>query len=339
MSNDTPFRPSIDTTTELSIDDPSSELYRAEKSEHEYSLQDEADGYIVPKFISEEAILRACSLQALNQVSYIIAINEKRKKTRAVSNLRERRNVSKAARGIKELARGEVCVACVSFLHFFLSLSLSVSFLSVVKAKGDIFISPVRSLSSTKRPRLRRWLSSTMGNGALSICCSPPPTKTASSLSLFLSSPRRKAPPLQSVALFDQKVTSLSKAVDEEGKRHIYRWLSSTHENGDQSLCFFPLLGETASSLSVSSQANRKYEEPLICFDFVPVFVSLMDCRRGVIKIEIVMNVLAICQLDSSSSQATETKRPPGVQAAKGARGKKMMVEENALNEFQTVVD
>ncbi|KAF3508770.1 hypothetical protein F2Q69_00006819 [Brassica cretica] len=29
MSIDTPFRPSIDTTTELSIDDPSSELYRA----------------------------------------------------------------------------------------------------------------------------------------------------------------------------------------------------------------------------------------------------------------------------------------------------------------------
>ncbi|KAF3562911.1 hypothetical protein DY000_02012651 [Brassica cretica] len=29
MSIDTLFRPSIDTTTELSIDDPSSELYRA----------------------------------------------------------------------------------------------------------------------------------------------------------------------------------------------------------------------------------------------------------------------------------------------------------------------
>ncbi|KAF3530007.1 hypothetical protein DY000_02039753 [Brassica cretica] len=29
MSIDTPFRPPIDTTTELSIDDPSSELYRA----------------------------------------------------------------------------------------------------------------------------------------------------------------------------------------------------------------------------------------------------------------------------------------------------------------------
>ena len=29
VSIDTPFRPSIDTTTELSIDDPSSELYRA----------------------------------------------------------------------------------------------------------------------------------------------------------------------------------------------------------------------------------------------------------------------------------------------------------------------
>ncbi|KAF3550048.1 hypothetical protein DY000_02007699 [Brassica cretica] len=29
MSIDTPFRPSIDTTTELSIDNPSSELYRA----------------------------------------------------------------------------------------------------------------------------------------------------------------------------------------------------------------------------------------------------------------------------------------------------------------------
>ncbi|KAF2535863.1 hypothetical protein F2Q68_00019646 [Brassica cretica] len=28
MSIDTPFRPSIDTTTDLSIDDPSSELYR-----------------------------------------------------------------------------------------------------------------------------------------------------------------------------------------------------------------------------------------------------------------------------------------------------------------------
>ncbi|KAF2565385.1 hypothetical protein F2Q68_00026204 [Brassica cretica] len=37
---------------------------------------------------------------------------------------------------------------------------------------------------------------------------------------------------------------------------------------------------------------------------------------------------------DSSSSQATENKRPPGVKAAK-ASGKKMMAEENALNEFQ----
>ncbi|XP_013632970.1 PREDICTED: glutathione S-transferase T3-like [Brassica oleracea var. oleracea] len=36
---------------------------------------------------------------------------------------------------------------------------------------------------------------------------------------------------------------------------------------------------------------------------------------------------------DSSSSQATENKRPPGVKAAKMS-GKKMMAEENALNEF-----
>ncbi|KAF2620298.1 hypothetical protein F2Q68_00041316 [Brassica cretica] len=41
---------------------------------------------------------------------------------------------------------------------------------------------------------------------------------------------------------------------------------------------------------------------------------------------------------DSSSSQATETKRPAGVKAAK-ARGKKTMAEENALNEFQRMWD
>ncbi|XP_022566540.1 glutathione S-transferase T3-like [Brassica napus] len=41
---------------------------------------------------------------------------------------------------------------------------------------------------------------------------------------------------------------------------------------------------------------------------------------------------------DSSSSQATESKRPAGVKAAK-ARGKKTMAEENALNEFQRMWD
>lgn len=39
---------------------------------------------------------------------------------------------------------------------------------------------------------------------------------------------------------------------------------------------------------------------------------------------------------DSSSSQETETMRPPGVKAAK-ARGKKTVVKENALKEFQTM--
>ncbi|KAF3510168.1 hypothetical protein F2Q69_00006103 [Brassica cretica] len=34
MPIDTPFRPSIDTTTELSIDNPSSELYQAGSPEH-----------------------------------------------------------------------------------------------------------------------------------------------------------------------------------------------------------------------------------------------------------------------------------------------------------------
>ena len=41
---------------------------------------------------------------------------------------------------------------------------------------------------------------------------------------------------------------------------------------------------------------------------------------------------------DSSSSQATETKRPAGVKAA-NARGKKTMAEENVLNEFQRMWD
>ena len=39
---------------------------------------------------------------------------------------------------------------------------------------------------------------------------------------------------------------------------------------------------------------------------------------------------------DSSNSQATETRRPPGVKATK-ARGKKTVVEEDALKEFQTM--
>ncbi|KAF3577848.1 hypothetical protein DY000_02029438 [Brassica cretica] len=41
---------------------------------------------------------------------------------------------------------------------------------------------------------------------------------------------------------------------------------------------------------------------------------------------------------DSSSSQATESKHPAGVKAAK-AHGKKTMAEENALNEFQRMWD
>ncbi|KAF8105186.1 hypothetical protein N665_0162s0061 [Sinapis alba] len=39
---------------------------------------------------------------------------------------------------------------------------------------------------------------------------------------------------------------------------------------------------------------------------------------------------------DSSTSQATENKRPPGVKAAKTS-GKKTVVEENSLNEFQSM--
>ncbi|KAF8093017.1 hypothetical protein N665_0393s0018 [Sinapis alba] len=39
---------------------------------------------------------------------------------------------------------------------------------------------------------------------------------------------------------------------------------------------------------------------------------------------------------DSSTSQATENKRPPGVKAAK-ASGKKTVVDENSLNDFQTM--
>lgn len=41
---------------------------------------------------------------------------------------------------------------------------------------------------------------------------------------------------------------------------------------------------------------------------------------------------------DSSSSQGTDTKRPAGVKAAK-ARGKKTLVEENSLNDFQFMWD
>ena len=39
---------------------------------------------------------------------------------------------------------------------------------------------------------------------------------------------------------------------------------------------------------------------------------------------------------DSSSSQATKMKHPPGIKAAK-ASGKKTMAEENAMKEFHTM--
>lgn len=133
----------------------------------------------------------------------------------------------------------------MSFLSLSLCffLSLSVSFLSVAKAKGDIFISPDRSFSSTKRPRLRRWLSSTMGNGVLSICCSS--TNENGSLSLFLSSPRRKA-----LHLSDRWLSST--------KRPRLCLRLSTRKGNVISIGGSPLHTKTAINLSVSFLSSAK---------------------------------------------------------------------------------
>lgn len=182
-----------------------------------------------------------------------------------MSNLRERRNVSKAACGRKELARGEVCVVSFS-LSLFLSLSLCFFPLCGEGERRHLYLS--RSVVLFDETATSPSMVVVDDGKRRSLYLLLLHQRKRLSLSLSFLSSAKGSPPLRSVALFDQKTTSLSEAVDEEGKRHLYRWLSSTHENGDQSLCFFPLLGETASSLFVSSQANRK-----------------MDCQRGVIKV------------------------------------------------------
>ena len=110
------------------------------------------------------------------------------------------------------------------FLHFFLSFSL------LVTAKGEIRCD--RWDCSTPRLRLSGWLSSTTANDGLSICCSPPPRKTVTSLSVsFLSSAKGE---ISHDRWFCWTI-----------RRRLRRWLSSRKGHGDLPICLFPLLGGT----------------------------------------------------------------------------------------------
>lgn len=78
----------------------------------------------------------------------------------------------------------------------------------------------------------------------LSICCSPPPRKTVSSLSVsFLSSAKGEISP-------DRWLCWTIRP-------RLRRWLSSRKGNDDLSFCLFPLLGGiVASSLSGESKVD-----------------------------------------------------------------------------------
>ncbi|KAF2531427.1 hypothetical protein F2Q70_00029668 [Brassica cretica] len=112
--------------------------------------------------------------------------------------------------------------------------SLPIGCLIKMLDPGDI--SCDRWLSSTKWRRLSRQLSK--ANDVPFICCSPPPRKTARSLSLsFLSSAKGEISP-------DRWLCSTIRP-------RLCRWLSLRKGNGAFSLCFFPLLGEKRLSLSL----------------------------------------------------------------------------------------
>ncbi|KAF3539547.1 hypothetical protein F2Q69_00024438 [Brassica cretica] len=90
--------------------------------------------------------------------------------------------------------------------------------------------------------RLSGWLSSTTANDGLSICCSPPPRKTVTSLSVsFLSSAKGEISPNR---WFCWTI-----------RRCLRRWLLSRKGHDDLPICLFPLLGGiVASSISGESK-------------------------------------------------------------------------------------
>ncbi|KAF3492899.1 hypothetical protein DY000_02054426 [Brassica cretica] len=122
------------------------------------------------------------------------------------------------------------------------------------------------------------------------------------------TSPRRFLPLFDSVALLGDTALSLSVGLVDEGKRRsVYWWLSETQINA----------GECCSGESKVFQSSvygwMKTHDP-----------GSPDQRRTLVD----------RGEDSATSQATQNKRPPGVKAVK-ASGKKPMVQENAVNDFE----
>ncbi|KAF3541233.1 hypothetical protein F2Q69_00024642 [Brassica cretica] len=108
-----------------------------------------------------------------------------------------------------------------------------------------------------------------------------------------------------SVALLDGTAMALLVGLGDEGKpRPFYRWLFSTLENGEKRQ-------EKATSYSIGGSLRRS----------IPETVAAEANRKR-------------HHTDSSSSQATCSKRPPGVKAAKMS-AKEPVIDENTMNEFQ----
>ncbi|KAG5398756.1 hypothetical protein IGI04_020570, partial [Brassica rapa subsp. trilocularis] len=140
--------------------------------------------------------------------------------------------------GVARIQVGEEVTLASFTFSFFLHFSISSSLLAATK--GEIRCD--RWVCSTPRLRLSGWLSSTMANDGLSICCSPPPRKTVTSLSVsFLSSAKGEISP-------DRWFCWMI-------RRRLRRWLSSRKGHGDLPICLFPLLGGIVTS-SISGKSK-----------------------------------------------------------------------------------
>ena len=101
---------------------------------------------------------------------------------------------------------------------------------------------PMRSMGLFDATAASQWVA--VVDDGLSICCSPPPRKTVTSLSVsFLSSAKGEISPNR---WFCWTI-----------RRCLRRWLSSRKGHGDLPICLFPLLGGIVAS-SISGESKVK---------------------------------------------------------------------------------
>ncbi|KAF2588263.1 hypothetical protein F2Q70_00038030 [Brassica cretica] len=216
---------------------------------------------------------------------------------------------------------------------FFLSFGFSLPLLD--DEKGDFFGS--RWIFS---PRLLR--------DVFSVSVSPLLDSSA-------TSPWRFLPLFDSVALLGDTALSLSVGLVDEGKRRsVYWWLSETQINageccsGESKVFQSSVYGWMKTHDPGSPDQKRTlvdraheiyYNNYKKNFTLEHAWVGLRNDQKWS-DLSTAKNEGNSRKRkgdegeDSATSQATQNKRPPGVKAAK-ASGKKPMVQENAVNEFE----